>query len=61
MAIVQIVFDIEEEQRKRLKAKVAIEGTTIKDILTRFVKSYLEGKGGAMQKKERQRAKAKGL
>lgn len=42
MAIVQIIFDIEEDLRNRFKAKVAMEGTTIKDVLTAFVKHYVK-------------------
>lgn len=42
MAIVQIIFDIEKELRNRFKAKVAMEGTTIKDVLTAFVKNYVK-------------------
>ncbi len=42
MAIVQIIFDIEEELRNRFKAKVAMEGTTIKDVLTAFVINYVK-------------------
>lgn len=42
MAIVQIIFDIEEELRNRFKAKVAMEGTTIREVLTAFVKNYVK-------------------
>jgi len=42
VAIVQIIFDIEEEIRNRFKAKVAMEGTTIKNVLTAFVKNYVK-------------------
>ncbi|MGH7427779.1 MAG: hypothetical protein ACREJ4_05410 [Candidatus Methylomirabilaceae bacterium] len=41
MPIVKLVFDIDDQLRNRFKAKVAIEGATIKDVLTRMVEQYL--------------------
>jgi len=50
VATVQIIFDIEEELRNRFKAKAAIEGTTMKDVLTAFVENYVtEYKKGRRQ------------
>jgi len=48
VAIVQIIFDIEEDLRKHFKAKGAMEGKTIKGVLTKMVEGYLKevGEGG---------------
>ena len=42
MAIVQIIFDIEEDLRNRFKSKVALEGATIREILTGFIEGYVK-------------------
>ena len=42
MAIVKLVMDIEEETRNRFKAKVAMEGTTIRKVLTKAIEDYLK-------------------
>jgi len=58
VAIVQIIFDIEEELRKRFKAKVAMEGTTIKNVLTKMIEKYLqEPRKGGMKEPTRKKGK----
>lgn len=42
MAIVQIMFDIEEGLRNKFKSKVALEGATIKEVLTGFIEGYVK-------------------
>lgn len=42
MAMVKLVMDIEEEVRNRFKAKVAMEGTTIRHVLTKAIEDYLK-------------------
>ncbi len=41
MAVVKSVFEIDDTLRSRFKAWVAIEGTTIKDVLAKLIEGYL--------------------
>jgi hypothetical protein len=53
MAVVKSVFEIDDTLRSRFKARVAIEGTTIKDVLAKLIEGYLEHsiKGGEVAAK----------
>jgi hypothetical protein len=42
VARVKLVMDIEEEVRNRFKAKVAMEGRTIREVLTKAIEDYLK-------------------
>lgn len=53
MPVVNLVIDIDRELRNRFKAKVAMEGTTIKDVLTRKIEDYLRETKTAPQKGRR--------
>lgn len=41
MAVVKSVFEIDDTLRDRFKARVAIEGRTIKDVLAELIGGYL--------------------
>jgi len=52
VAIVKLVMDIEEEVRNCFKANVAMEGRTIRELLTKAIEDYLK----APQRKRPRRA-----
>lgn len=53
MPTVKLVFDINEDLRNRFKSKLALQGETIKDVLTRMIAEYLREAKTPQQKRGR--------
>ena len=53
MPTVKLVFDIDQDLRNRFKSQLALQGETIKDVLTRKIEDYLRETKTAPQKGRR--------
>jgi hypothetical protein len=51
MAPAKLMLEIDKNTRNRFKAKVALEGATIKDVLTKMIQEYLEPRAAERRQK----------
>ena len=42
MEVVKLVFDIDRDLRNRFKSRLALDGRTVKEFLTKAIEDYLK-------------------